>query len=152
SRARARPVPSGRPRAHPAGHRRRGGRAPRVVRVALGRSRRRAAARRRAPRHDLALDDERGDDARPVEDGVPVGDRRRVRDDRLLALQHLLRAGALPGAADQQPRVWNAMEYRNLEGFIYAVSPFNFTAIGGNLSTAPALMGNTVIWKPSHAA
>jgi len=48
--------------------------------------------------------------------------------------------------------VWNAMEYRNLEGFIYAVSPFNFTAIGGNLTTAPALMGNTVIWKPSHAA
>jgi len=48
--------------------------------------------------------------------------------------------------------VWNAMEYRNLEGFIYAVSPFNFTAIGGNLTTAPALMGNSVIWKPSHAA
>src|SRR3954466_10949556 len=50
------------------------------------------------------------------------------------------------------PGVWNAMEYRNLEGFVYAVSPFNFTAIGGNLTTAPALMGNTVIWKPSHAA
>jgi 1-pyrroline-5-carboxylate dehydrogenase len=50
------------------------------------------------------------------------------------------------------PGVWNAMEYRNLEGFIYAVSPFNFTAIGGNLTTAPALMGNTVVWKPSHAA
>src|SRR4051812_11831985 len=50
------------------------------------------------------------------------------------------------------PGVWNQMEYRNLEGFIYAVSPFNFTAIGGNLTTAPALMGNTVIWKPSHAA
>src|SRR5215471_17003899 len=49
------------------------------------------------------------------------------------------------------PGVWNAMEYRNLEGFIYAVSPFNFTAIGGNLTTAPALLGNTVIWKPSHA-
>jgi 1-pyrroline-5-carboxylate dehydrogenase len=50
------------------------------------------------------------------------------------------------------PGVWNAMEYRNLEGFVYAVSPFNFTAIGGNLTTAPALLGNTVIWKPSHAA
>ncbi|MGH9410972.1 MAG: L-glutamate gamma-semialdehyde dehydrogenase [Vicinamibacterales bacterium] len=48
--------------------------------------------------------------------------------------------------------VWNSLEYRNLEGFIYAVSPFNFTAIGGNLTTAPALLGNTVIWKPSHAA
>ena len=50
------------------------------------------------------------------------------------------------------PGVWNPMEYRNLEGFVYAVSPFNFTAIGGNLTTAPALMGNTVIWKPAHAA
>jgi 1-pyrroline-5-carboxylate dehydrogenase len=44
------------------------------------------------------------------------------------------------------PGVWNSIEYRNLEGFIYAVSPFNFTAIGGNLTTAPALLGNTVIW------
>src|SRR5262249_41141921 len=50
------------------------------------------------------------------------------------------------------PRVWNALEYRNLEGFIYAVSPFNFTAIGGNLTTAPALLGNTVIWKPASTA
>src|SRR5438874_6565847 len=50
------------------------------------------------------------------------------------------------------PGVWNSMEYRNLEGFIYAVSPFNFTAIGGNLTTAPALMGNTVIWKPASSA
>lgn len=44
---------------------------------------------------------------------------------------------------------WNRMEYRPLEGFIYAVSPFNFTAISGNLSAAPALMGNVVVWKPS---
>jgi 1-pyrroline-5-carboxylate dehydrogenase len=48
--------------------------------------------------------------------------------------------------------VWNQMEYRPLEGFVYAVSPFNFTAIGGNLTTAPALMGNTVIWKPAASA
>jgi 1-pyrroline-5-carboxylate dehydrogenase len=48
--------------------------------------------------------------------------------------------------------VWNAMEYRNLEGFVYAVTPFNFTAIGGNLTTAPALMGNTVVWKPASSA
>jgi 1-pyrroline-5-carboxylate dehydrogenase len=48
--------------------------------------------------------------------------------------------------------VWNQMEYRPLEGFVYAVSPFNFTAIGGNLTTAPALMGNTVIWKPAATA
>ena len=50
------------------------------------------------------------------------------------------------------PGMWNMLEYRNLEGFVYAVSPFNFTAIGGNLSTAPALMGNTVVWKPASSA
>lgn len=46
--------------------------------------------------------------------------------------------------------VWNKAEYRPLDGFIYAVTPFNFTAIAGNLPTAPALMGNTVIWKPAE--
>ncbi|KQU06928.1 1-pyrroline-5-carboxylate dehydrogenase [Rhodococcus sp. Leaf7] len=45
--------------------------------------------------------------------------------------------------------VWNRVEYRPLEGFVYAITPFNFTAIAGNLPTAPALMGNTVLWKPS---
>jgi 1-pyrroline-5-carboxylate dehydrogenase len=50
------------------------------------------------------------------------------------------------------PGMWNQMEYRALEGFIYAITPFNFTAIGGNLTTAPALMGNTVIWKPAASA
>ena len=50
------------------------------------------------------------------------------------------------------PGMWNQMEYRALEGFVYAVTPFNFTAIGGNLTTAPALMGNTVIWKPAASA
>ena len=50
------------------------------------------------------------------------------------------------------PGVWNQMEYRPLEGFIYAITPFNFTAIGGNLTTAPALMGNTVVWKPASSA
>jgi 1-pyrroline-5-carboxylate dehydrogenase len=50
------------------------------------------------------------------------------------------------------PGVWNQMEYRNLEGFVYAITPFNFTAIGGNLTTAPAIMGNTVIWKPAASA
>ena len=47
---------------------------------------------------------------------------------------------------------WNQSDYRPLEGFVYAVSPFNFTAIGGNLPGAPALMGNTVIWKPASTA
>ncbi|MFC8530273.1 L-glutamate gamma-semialdehyde dehydrogenase [Nocardia sp. NPDC057227] len=53
----------------------------------------------------------------------------------------------------QQPEssagTWNRMDYRPLEGFVYAITPFNFTAIAGNLPTAPALMGNTVVWKPS---
>jgi 1-pyrroline-5-carboxylate dehydrogenase len=48
--------------------------------------------------------------------------------------------------------VWNQLDYRALEGFVYAVTPFNFTSIGGNLPTAPALMGNTVIWKPASSA
>ena len=48
--------------------------------------------------------------------------------------------------------MWNSLEYRPLEGFVYAVTPFNFTSIAGNLPTAPALMGNTVIWKPASSA
>jgi 1-pyrroline-5-carboxylate dehydrogenase len=50
------------------------------------------------------------------------------------------------------PSMWNQMEYRPLEGFVYAVTPFNFTSIAGNLPTAPALMGNTVVWKPASSA
>ncbi|HLM33554.1 MAG TPA: aldehyde dehydrogenase family protein, partial [Gaiellaceae bacterium] len=46
------------------------------------------------------------------------------------------------------PGVWNRMEYRPLEGFVFAVTPFNFTAIAGNLPSSAALMGNTVVWKP----
>jgi len=53
---------------------------------------------------------------------------------------------------ESSPGVWNRMEHRPLEGFVYAVTPFNFTAIGGNLPGAPVLMGNTSVWKPSHAA
>ncbi|GAB3322728.1 L-glutamate gamma-semialdehyde dehydrogenase [Larkinella ripae] len=53
----------------------------------------------------------------------------------------------------QQPQssagVWNRLEYRPLEGFVFALTPFNFTAIAGNLPTAPALLGNTVVWKPA---
>src|SRR5215510_8027963 len=48
--------------------------------------------------------------------------------------------------------MWNRSEYRPLEGFVYAVTPFNFTSIAGNLPTAPALMGNTVVWKPASSA
>jgi 1-pyrroline-5-carboxylate dehydrogenase len=50
------------------------------------------------------------------------------------------------------PGLWNRLEYRPLEGFVFAVSPFNFTAIGANLTTSPALMGNTVVWKPAGTA
>jgi 1-pyrroline-5-carboxylate dehydrogenase len=50
------------------------------------------------------------------------------------------------------PGVWNQMEYRPLEGFVFAISPFNFSALGVNLASAPALVGNTVIWKPASSA
>ncbi|HUF28543.1 MAG TPA: L-glutamate gamma-semialdehyde dehydrogenase [Gemmatimonadaceae bacterium] len=57
---------------------------------------------------------------------------------------------------DEQPlsshATWNQLDYRPLEGFVYAVTPFNFTAIAGNLPTAPALMGNAVVWKPASSA
>ncbi|MDX1495907.1 MAG: aldehyde dehydrogenase family protein, partial [Longimicrobiales bacterium] len=51
-----------------------------------------------------------------------------------------------------EPGIWNRAQYRALEGFVYAVSPFNFTAIGANLPGSPALMGNTSVWKPSPSA
>ena len=50
------------------------------------------------------------------------------------------------------PGVWNRLEYRPLEGFVFAISPFNFTAIGANLTSSPALMGCTVVWKPASTA
>ena len=57
---------------------------------------------------------------------------------------------------DEQPlsdhTMWNQLEYRPLEGFVYAITPFNFTSIAANLPTAPALMGNTVVWKPASSA
>jgi len=48
------------------------------------------------------------------------------------------------------PNTWNRVEYRALEGFVFAITPFNFTSIAGNLPAAPALMGNTVVWKPAE--
>ncbi|HET7291020.1 MAG TPA: L-glutamate gamma-semialdehyde dehydrogenase, partial [Vicinamibacteria bacterium] len=60
------------------------------------------------------------------------------------------------GLYDEQPlsngAMWNQLDYRPLEGFVYAITPFNFTAIGGNLPTSPALMGDVVIWKPAATA
>jgi 1-pyrroline-5-carboxylate dehydrogenase len=52
---------------------------------------------------------------------------------------------------DSSPGIWNRMEYRPLEGFVFAISPFNFTAIAGNLPSSAALMGNTVVWKPAES-
>ncbi len=60
------------------------------------------------------------------------------------------------GIYEQQPQssrgLWDQLDYRPLEGFVFAVTPFNFTAIGGNLPTAPALMGNCVLWKPASTS
>lgn len=53
---------------------------------------------------------------------------------------------------DSAPGIWNYMEYRALEGFVFAVTPFNFTSIAGNLPTSPAMMGNTILWKPASSA
>jgi 1-pyrroline-5-carboxylate dehydrogenase len=53
---------------------------------------------------------------------------------------------------DSAVATWNYMEYRALEGFVFAVTPFNFTSIAGNLPTSPAMMGNTVLWKPASSA
>ena len=94
---------------------------------------------------------QRGHHARPVQDRVAGGDRRGLRADRLLAVQRPLRPADPRRAADRatRPGVWNRIDHRPLEGFVYAITPFNFTAIAGNLPTAPALMGNTVVWKPS---
>ena len=65
-------------------------------------------------------------------------------------------ASYMPQIFEQQPEsargMWNYVEYRPLEGFIFAATPFNFTSIAGNLPTSPALMGNTVVWKPASTA
>src|SRR5919198_2427948 len=61
--------------------------------------------------------------------------------------ERILADQPLPG-----PQVWNRMDYRPLDGFVFAVSPFNFTAIAANLPTAPAMLGNTVVWKPASTA
>ncbi len=53
---------------------------------------------------------------------------------------------------ESSPGVWNRMEYRPLEGFVFALTPFNFTSIAGNLPSAPAMLGNVVVWKPSKTA
>ena len=87
-------------------------------------------------------DAQRRDDARPVEDGAPGRDRRGLRADRLPALQRRVHAsGSTRSSRSRRPGVWNRMEYRPLEGFVFAVTPFNFTAIGGNLPTSAGADG-----------
>ena len=151
--ARAGGVSPGGPRARPAGDCRGRRGAPRMGELGLGGSRRRRPARRRAARHDLAR-------RRSMPRRCSGSRRRRIqseidaasRDDRLLALQRLAsRRSCYNEQPVSSPGMWNQMEYRALEGFVYAITPFNFTAIGGNLTTAPALMGNTVIWKPASS-
>ena len=98
----------------------------------------------------MARPDQRFDDARPVEDLLPGRDRRGLRAGRLLAIQRALRSRD-PGraAAVSAPGIWNRFDHRPLEGFVLAITPFNFTSIAANLPTAPALMGVPVVWKPS---
>ena len=84
------------------------------------------------------------------QDRLPGRDRRGLRADRLLAVQRRTSPGRSCRAAGQRAGACGtALDHRPLEGFVYAITPFNFTAIAGNLPTAPALMGNTVVWKPS---
>ena len=52
---------------------------------------------------------------------------------------------------DSQPGIWNRLEYRPLEGFVFALTPFNFTSIAANLCAAPAMMGNVIVWKPANS-
>ena len=86
----------------------------------------------------------------PVEDRLPGGDRRSLRVDRLPPLQRRVPRAHLRGAADlvagRRGTGWSTGRSR---ASCFAISPFNFTAIGANLTTSPALMGNTVVWKPA---
>ena len=129
----------------------RAGRRGRLARAGLRLPRGDPAARRRPARRAVAGPDERRHHARPGQDGVSGGDRLGLRAGRLLAVQRAFRPADPGRAADRQLArgIWNRTDHRPLEGFVYAVTPFNFTAIAGNLPTAPALMGNVVVWKPS---
>ena len=132
---------------------RRARRAREWAQLGVRRSRGGPAQGRRAADDHVARHDQRRDDARPVEDGVPGRDRRGVRAHRLLALQRALRpASCSTSSRSATTRCGTSSSTAALEGFVYAVTPFNFTSIGGNLPTAPALMGNTVVWKPASSA
>ena len=125
----------------------------RVGALVVRRSRGGPAQGRRTADDHVARHHQRRDDARPVEDGLSGRDRRGLRDRRLLPLQRALRPGtARRAAARATTRCGTRSSTARLEGFVYAVTPFNFTSIAANLPTAPALMGNTVVWKPASSA
>ena len=135
------------------GDRRRGEGMGGLVALAVGGARVGAAARGRAAERPVARHAQRGDDARPVEDRAPGRDRRRLRGDRLPPLQRRVHDADLRASSrSRRPASGTGMEYRPLEGFVFAVSPFNFTAIAANLTSSPALMGNTIVWKPAGTA
>ena len=126
---------------------------PRVGELVAAGSRGGVPARRGAAHDDVASDAQCRDDAR-------VSRRRSIQAEIDSASELIDFWRFNPHFAqelyEEQPisshAMWNSVEYRPLEGFVYAVTPFNFTSIAGNLPTAPALMGNTVIWKPASSA
>ena len=111
-----------------------------------------AAPGRRAGHRQVPRRAQRDHDAGSVEDVPPGRDRRRLRDGRLLPLQRPFAAQIYATQPPSPAGEFNFLDHKGLEGFVLAITPFNFTAIGGNLSTMPALMGNTVVWKPSEKA
>ena len=125
--------------------------APGLARDVLRRPRRDLPARRRPAGRPLARDARRRHHARPVQDRAAGRDRQRPASWSTSGAS----TSTTPGRSSPssrwptRPGVWNRLDHRPLEGFVYAITPFNFTAIAGNLPTAPALMGNVVVWKPS---
>ena len=149
-RPRARRRREGRRRRGRARDRRRTRRAPRLVADALARACRDLPARRRADRR--ARGARRSTPRRCSTSRRPPTRPRSTRPAR-----RSTSSASTPSTSSRiyeeqpvsSPGVWNRIEYRPLEGFVLAISPFNFTAIGANLTTSPALMGNTVVWKPA---
>ena len=125
----------------------------RLVADAVGGARRDLPARRRAARRAVARDAQRRDDARPVEDRAPGRDRRRLRADRLLALQRRVHDADLRRAAGlRRPASGTAWSTGRSRASSSRSRRSTSPSIGGNLPTAPALMGNTVVWKPASTA
>ena len=101
----------------------------------------------------MARHAQRRDDARAVEDGVSGGDRlARARSSTSGGSTRTTRRNCSTSSRSAITRCGTSSSTRPLEGFVYAVTPFNFTSIAANLPTAPALMGNTVVWKPASSA